>query len=191
MATGYCERKRDKSKKLLHLPEAWADRWANTKVRPSEVVNQARITVAKIRADAEREVGYFPRDWKEQHQCDIMYERDFGLVVAKKVSRQDLWSNYLILTRSARLKRMREAQTRMRAEARQRGEDDVGASKNQHTNVTSKLRDMIPGNYVVSAGCDLHDRLVVRAREDNTFCGYYVHQHGEVCQNPDPFTIQV
>ena len=191
MATGYRDTKRDKSKKLIHLPEAWADRWADTRVRPSEVVNQARITVENIRTDTEREVGYFPRDWKQQHQCDLMYERDFGLVVAKKVSREDLWSNYLILTRSARLKRMKEARIRMRAEARQRTEDDANANKRVHTYRVSKVRDMIPGNYVVSAGRDLHDRLMVRSREDNTFGGYYVHQHGQVSQNPDPFTIQV
>ena len=38
-------------------------------------------------------------------QCTVtlMYQRDFGLVVAKKVNGEDLWSNYLILTRSVRL----------------------------------------------------------------------------------------
>ena len=175
----------------MHLPEAWANRWADTAAQPSEVVNQARMTVEKIRADTQREVSYFPRHWKDQYKCDLMYERDFGLVVAKKVSSDDLWSNYLILTRRARLARMEAARRRMRAEARQASE--VGASttsKRGRTYLVAKVRDMLPGNYVVSGGRDLHDRLVVRAR-DGTFTGYYVHQHGQLGQSPDPFTIQV
>ena len=88
------------------------------------------MTVTKIRADTEREVSYFPRHWKEQYKCDLMYERDFGLVVEKKVSRDDLWSNYLILTRKARLKRIETARRRMRVEARQASNaKEVCASK--------------------------------------------------------------
>lgn len=187
----YRDNKRDKSKKLMHLPDAWANRWADMTTQPSEVVNQARMTVENIRADTEREVSYFPRHWKEQYKCDLMYERDFGLVVAKKVSRDDLWSSYLILTRKARLKRMEAARRRMRAEARQASNaGEVRPTKRGRTYLVTKVRDMLPGNYVVSGGRDLHDRLVVRTR-DGVFAGYYVHQHGQVGQNPDPFTIQV
>ena len=194
LTTVYRKTKRELSKKLLHLPEAWADRWADNKTEPTEVVNQARIQVDNIRADAAREIAYFPRDWKAQHECDIMYERDFALVVAGKVRDDDLWSNFLVLNRKARLTRMHAAKIRLRSEARApnactatSNEGDVVSTKKDRTYRVTKVRAMLPGNYVVTGGRDRHDRLIVRARDD-VYDGHYVHQHGgELCQNPDPF----
>lgn len=111
--------KRDYSKQVLHLPTAWADRWANISPETSEVVNEARITVEKIRADTKEEIAYFPRGWRAQHDCDVMHEREFALLASKKVNKDDLWSNFLVLNRAARLRSIKAAEIRLRQEARQ------------------------------------------------------------------------
>ena len=72
---------RDLNKHVTHLPLEWANRWASARPATGQVLNEARITVDNIREDTKRELGYFPRDWRQQYKVDTMYERDFALVV--------------------------------------------------------------------------------------------------------------
>ena len=183
--------RRDYSKGVLHLPTVWADCWANIKPETSEIVNEARMTVSKIRADTDKEVAYFPRDWRAQHACDLMNEREFALLVAKKVNKDDLWSNFLVLTRAKRLERMRTAELRMRQEERQVPVDSPPPPRRkQRVNKVRVLCKMLPGKYIVTQGRDRGDRLIVR-ETNGSFNGYYVYARGQVAQNADPFSIEV
>ena len=111
-----------------------------------------------------------------------MHERDFALVATKKLSQEDLWSNFLATTRKHRLAQMRVAKRRLRNEtAATPVEPPVEASS---VAPVARLRSMLPGKYIVINGPDKNDRLVVRYN-NGTFDGYYVYQHGSLSQRLD------
>ena len=171
---------------MTHLPHAWADRWASQSAVPDKLVNEARLTVEKIKANTKKEISYFPRDWREQHKVDLMHERDFALVATNQLSQEDLWSNFLAITRKNRLARMRAAKRRLR------NETTVEQTTPSPSSVTpvARLRTMLPGRYIVQDGADKNDRLIVRYNA-GTFDGYYVYQDGSLSQRLDQFSIQV
>ena len=126
--------------------------------------------------------------FREQHKVDVMHERDFALVATKKLSQEDLWSNFLATRRKHRLARMRVAKRRLRNEtAATPVEPPVEASS---VAPVARLRSMLPGKYIVINGPDKNDRLVVRYN-NGTFDGYYVYQDGSLSQRLDQFSIQV
>ena len=172
---------------MTHLPPAWADRWASQSAVPDKLVNEARLTVEKIKADTKKEISYFPRDWREQHKVDLMHERDFALVANNKLSQEDLWSNFLAITRKHRLARMRAAKRRLRSETTVAPVEQTTPSS---VAPVARLRTMLPGRYIVQDGPDKNDRLIVRYNA-GTFDGYYVYQDGSLSQRVDQFSIQV
>ena len=178
---------RDLSKHVTHLPLQWANRWASTRRgAPGIVLNEARLTVDKIREDTKRELSYFPRDWCDQYKVDKMHEMDFALVAAGKLSQKDLWSNFLALTRASRLKRMRAAKRRLALERRPAASEEPPVKKT----VQATLQTLLPGQYIVRTGPDKNDRLVVRY-DRGVYDGYYVHQVGSPAPRLDQFSIQV
>ena len=183
----YRKTSRELSKHVTHLPPAWANRWASQSAVQDKLVNEARLTVEKIKADTKKEISYFPRDWREQHKVDLMHERDFALVATKKLSQEDLWSNFLATTRKHRLARMRVAKRRLRNETTAPPVEQTAPS---FVAPVARLRSMLPGKYIVQDGPDKNDRLIVRYNA-GTFDGYYVYQHGSLSQRLDQFSLQV
>lgn len=172
---------------MTHLPREWADRWACTQSQAGQVLNEARITVDKIRSDTKRELEYFPRHWREQLKVDTKHEREFALVATNKLSKKDLWSNFLAITRASRLKRMKAAKQLL---ARERRPASVEPPAKVKKTVAANLLRLLPGRYIVRTGPDRKDRLVVR-HQDGVYDGYYVHQHGSITPRLDQFSIHV
>ena len=185
----YDTKMRNLTKHVTHLPVAWVQRWASERETPGRVLNEARLCAQKIREDTQRELSYFPRDLQAQYQCDLSHERDFALVAAGKLPKDDLWCYFLIHTRKNRLKRMQMARRQLQHQQVPAATSPDRAG--QRVSRVSKLRAMLPGMYVVTSGPDKHDRLVVRC-VDGVFDGYYVHQHeGSLTPKLDQFSIQV
>ena len=114
-----------------------------------------------------------------------MHERDFALVATGVLSQEDLWSNFLALTRKQRLARMRAARRRIRIEV-----ETSEPTTTPSVAPVAKLLSMIVGMYIVQNGSDKDDRLIVRCN-NGKFDGYYVYQRGSFSQQPDQFSIQV
>jgi len=154
-------------------------------------VNQARLAAEKIRDDSQREVAYFSRHWRAQHQCDLMHERDFALCAAGRLSQDDLWSFFLTVTRRGRLSRMARAKRMILEERRAQSRPNTQARTRRGAGTrVAAVKSMLPGTYIVHSGRDRHDRLIVRCTH-GVIDGYYVHQHGALAQNLDQFSIQV
>ena len=166
---------------------AWADRWANIKTADGKVINEARAVVRNIQADTKREVDKFPRTPEQQLKFDIMHEKEFALIAQGVLSKDDLWSQYLSLTRKTRLRRIRTARrTNDRTRTAATVTEPVAGTQSK----VQELISMLPDMYVVTTGADLHDRLVVR-NTSGVLDGYYVFQRGSLAQRLDQFSIQV
>lgn len=178
---------RDKSKKLLHLPNAWANRWVRIDKDSLAPENLAKMTVEAINEDTEREVNSFPRTPRDQLECDIMHERDFALIAKGLLPSDDLWSYYLSCTRATRLQRIRTNNVIVNGATTS---PDITQNTCPAPSNASKVRSLIPGRYEVIEGPDKGHRLIVRdiaGRLD----GYYVYDVDSRACTPDQFSIQV